>query len=81
MFEKVEVGRAGCHVPSFSWEKGWHSHHPYKEMSTSLLPPCSWKQELPIAGIKASAGFLKQITLFHPRMSLHKIKLSPFHQG
>lgn len=67
-------GRAGCHIPSFSWEQGWHCHHPYK-MSTS------WKQELPTAGTEASACLLKQMALFHPRTSLCKIKLSPFHQG
>lgn len=79
MFEKVEGGRAGCHIPSFCWEKAWHSHHPYKKMPTSVLPPCSWKRELPIAGTKASTCFLKQMILFH--LSLCKIKLSPFHQG
>lgn len=81
MFENGEGRRAGCHFPSFLWEKAWHSHHPYKKMPTSVLPPCSWKQELPIAGTKASACFLKQITLFHPRVSLYNIKLSSFHQG
>lgn len=30
---------------------------------------------------QGSACFLKQMILFHPRMTLHKIKLCPFHQG
>lgn len=74
-------GGAGCHIPSFIWEKGWHSHHPYKEMTTSMLPLCSWREELPIASTRASACFLKQMILFHSRMSLCKIRFSPFHQG
>lgn len=52
-----------------------------QDAPVSILPPCSSKEELPVAGTKASAWFffLKQMTLFHPRIRLCKIRLSHFY--
>lgn len=46
-----------------------------------MLPPCSWKQELPIAGTEANACCLKQITLFHPKDESSQNQIVPFSSG
>lgn len=46
-----------------------------------MLPPCSWKQELPIAGTEANACCLKQNILFHPKDESSQNQIVPFSSG